>query len=164
MDHGGVATEIYAGGSWIDYSPEMQTVMLALVRSLSASNRATTTARGLAPAVGTAPGPALTVADHLALGLGGVDDPPVDEIFGEAFANCVSQLAVPWLTWATGTIGVRVSVPIAMPADAYASLAAAFTAAEPGDTDGEPALVQLHDLLDTGNTAPTCQPPDSATQ
>ena len=108
-----------------------------------------------------APGPALTASDHLSLGLGGVSDPPVNEIFGETHANCVSQVTVPWLTWATQATGVRVSIPLSMSRDAYASLAAAFTAAEPGATGGEePALAQLHDLLATGEDSPECMAPE----
>ena len=109
-----------------------------------------------------APGPALTASDHLSLGLGGVSDPPVNEIFGETHANCVSQVTIPWLAWAEQATGVRVSIPLSMYRDAYASLAAAFTAAEKtGATGGnEPALAQLHDLLATGADSPECMAPE----
>lgn len=163
VDHGGTATEMYLAGSWAPYTGETEAALLALQSILGAARQAASTVAGLAPAVGTVPGPALTASDHLALGLGGAAEPPVDDIFRETYANCVSQVVLPWLAWAGQTQAVRVSVPLSMPADAYASLAAAFIAAQPGDSDGEPALLQLHDLLDTGGSAPECQPPDPPT-
>ena len=165
VDHVRIATDMYLSGSWTPYTKQTEAVLLAVQSALSAAHLAALTATGLTPAVGMAPGPALTASDHLSLGLGGVSDPPIDEIFGETHANCVSQVTVPWLAWAGETKGVRVSIPLSMSRDAYASLAAAFTAAEPGATGGEePALAQLHDLLATGDDAPTCQPPGSPAQ
>ena len=132
VDHARITTEMLVPGSWMPYTEQMEAVLLSVQRALSAAYQAAPTALGLAPAVGMAPGPALTASDHLALGLGGVSDPPVSEVFREGHANCVSQLAVPWLAWAGQTKGVRVSIPLSMPTDSYASLAAAFTARPAG--------------------------------
>ena len=160
VDHGRIATEMYMAGSWAPYTEQTEAALLAVQSALSAAHQAASTAVGLAPAVGMAPGPALTASDHLALGLGGESNPPVVEIFRETHANCVSQVTLPWLAWAGQTKGVRVSVPLSMPADSYVSLAAAFTAAEPDAAGGkEPSLVQAHDLLDTGDDAPGCEAP-----
>ena len=164
VDHARIATDMYLSDSWTPYTKQTEAVLLAVQSVLSAAHLAAPTATGLAPAVGMAPGPALTASDHLSLGLGGVSDPPVNEIFGETHANCVSQVTVPWLAWAGETKGVRASIPLSMSRDAYASLAAAFTAAESGAVAGEPALVQLHDLLESGNAAPACQAPESSSQ
>ena len=164
VDYARIATEMRVSGSWAPYTEQAEAVLLAMQHALSAAYQSAPTALGLAPAVGMAPGPALTASDHLALGLGGVSDPPVSEVFREVHANCVAQVTVPWLAWAGQTQGVRVSVPLSISADAYVSLAAAFTAVEPGATGGgEPALAQLHDLLDTGADAPTCQSPQPLT-
>ena len=160
VDHARIATEMLLSGSWTPYTEQTEAVLLAVQSALSVAHPAASTALGLAPAVGMAPGPALTASDHLSLGLGGVSDPPLNEIFGETHANCVSQVTVPWLAWTGVTKGVRVSVPLSMSADAYTSLAAAFTAAEPGAAAGEPALAQLHDLLATGEDAPGCLLPE----
>ena len=165
VDHARIATEMHMAGAWVPYTEQMEAALLAVQGATSAAHPAASTTLGLAPAVGMAPGPALTASDHLSLGLGGVSDPPVNEIFGETHANCVSQVTVPWLTWTEQPTGMRVSIPLSMSRNAYASLAAAFTAAEPGASDGsEPALLQLHDLLATGDDAPTCQPPGSPAQ
>ena len=160
VDRDRITTEMHVSGFWTPYTKQAEAVLLAVQSALSAAHPAASTTLGLAPAVGMAPGPALTASDHLSLGLGGVSDPPVNEIFGETHANCVSQVTVPWLTWTTQATGVRVSIPLSMSRDAYASLAAAFTAAELGATGGEePALVQAHDLLATDENAPGCQAP-----
>ena len=160
VDHAGTATEMHVSGSWAPYTAETEAALLAVQSALSAVHPAASTTLGLAPAVGMAPGPALTASDHLSLGLGGVSDLPVNEIFWETHANCVSQLAVPWLAWASQAKGVRVSVPLSMRADSHASLAAAFTAAEPDAPGGsEPALLQFHDLLANGEDAPECRAP-----
>ena len=162
VDHARIATEMNVAGFWTPYTKQTEAVLLAVQSALSAAHPAASTTLGLAPAVGMAPGPALTASDHLSLGLGGVSDPPVNEIFGETHANCVSQVTIPWLAWAEQATGVRVSIPLSMYRDAYASLAAAFTAAEKtGATGGnEPALAQLHDLLATGADSPECMAPE----
>ena len=162
VDYARIDTEMLLSGSWAPYTKQTEAVLLAVQSALSEAHPAASTILGLAPAVGMAPGPALTASDHLSLGLGGVSDPSVNEIFGEIHANCVSQVTVPWLAWAEQATGVRVSIPFSMSREAYASLAVAFTAAEPGATGGnEPALAQLHDLLATGSTAPECMAPES---
>ena len=63
-----------------------------------------------------------------------------------------SQVVVPWLTEATETTGVRVSVPVENLAGSYLSVAASFVAG-----GGEQGLAQLHDLLDTGEESPECE-------
>ena len=161
VDYARIATEMHLSGFWAPYTKQTEAVLLAVQSALSAADLAASTTLGLAPAVGMVPGPALTASDHLSLGLGGVSDPPVNEIFGETHANCVSQVTIPWLAWAEQATGVRVSIPLSMSREAYASLAAAFTAAEPDATGGnEPALAQLHDLLATGESSPECMTPE----
>ena len=162
VDYHGITVEQYAGNAWAPYTSGVEHTLLALERLVGAVQRTATTAGGIAPA---ASGEALTAADRLAWAIGQADSLPLDDIFQKRHANCVSQLAVPWLAWAGQTKGVRVSIPLSMPADSYASLAAAFTAAEPGATDGsETALAQLQDLLGTGEDAPVCRPPGALAQ
>ena len=159
VDYGGISVEINILGSWVEYSGEFEESLLALETLSGGEQRIVATAlRRLAPAVGTAPGPALTAADHLALGLGGVGQPPVDEIFQGSFANCVSQVTVPWLALALQTKGVRISIPADISTDDYVSLAVAAITAE-GEDGEEAALLQVHDILDTGDAAPGCGAP-----
>ena len=81
----------------------------------------------------------------------------LDDIFTESHANCVSQVVVPWLTEATETTGVRVSLPVENLAGSYLSVAASFVAG-----GGEQGLAQLHDLLDTGEAVQSCQRPEQS--
>ena len=81
----------------------------------------------------------------------------LDSIFTESHANCVSQVTVPWLTEATETTGVRVSLPVENLAGSYLSVAASFVAG-----GGEQGLAQLHDLLNTGEVVPSCQRPEQS--
>ena len=85
------------------------------------------------------------------------DSSALDDIFTESHANCVSQVVVPWLTEATETTGVRVSLPVENLAGSYLSVAASFVAG-----GGEQGLAQLHDLLDTGEVVPSCQRPEQS--
>ncbi len=159
VNYGGISVEMNILGSWVEYTGEFEESLLVLETISGGEQRTAPTGLGLTPAVGTAPGPALTAADHLALGLGEVGQPSVGEIFLESFANCVSQVAVPWLALASQTKGVRISVPVDVLASDYISLAAAMVFAE-GDDGEEAALVQLHDLLATGSAPPECMAPE----
>ena len=157
VDYDRIDTELYVGGAWTPYTPQTERTLLALEWALSPVRRTAVTAAGITPAANDA---ALSAADRLAWALGQTGSLSLDDIFQERYANCVAQVTVPWLAWAGQTKGVRVSIPLSMPADAYVSLAAAFSAAEPDATDGkEPALAQLHDLLASGDDAPACQAP-----
>ena len=55
------------------------------------------------------------------------------------------------------TKGVRVAIPISLRDDDYASLAASFIGSETGE--GETSLIQVVDLLATGQSLPACQQP-----
>ena len=81
------------------------------------------------------------------------DESLLNPIFRKAYANCVSQVTVPWLVEASETTAVRVSIPVTMSDDDYLSLAASFVASE-----NRPALAQLHNLLHTCNEVPVCLP------
>ena len=80
---------------------------------------------------------------------------PLDAIFQERYANCMSQLSVSWLSPVPESNGVRILVPVVLGEDDYFSLAASFVAKDDGN-GAEPALAQIHDLLDTGESSPTC--------
>ena len=88
----------------------------------------------------------------------------LDAIFKREYANCVTQVTIPWLVAATGATGIRISMPLSqqegntglsLADDDYASLAVSFVA-----SDNSPALAQLHDLLTTEKESPVCQPPN----
>ena len=160
VDYGRLTTELYFSGAWTPYTEQVERTLLSLEGILSAALRTASTFAGISPAASDS---ALTAADRLGWALGETGALPLDSIFSERYANCVSQLSVPWLSWAGLTKGVRMNIPLSMPADAHVSLAAAFTAAEPGSANGEAALAQLHDLLATGGDVPACQPPALAT-
>ena len=158
IDYSSLTTELFISGAWTPYTQQTESTLLSLERILSAVHRTSSTVSGITPAANDA---ALSAADRLAWALDQPAGLPLDDIFGERHANCVSQVSVPWLGWASQTRGVRVSIPLSVPADSHISLATAFTADESGAA--EPVLAQLHDLLDTGNDAPICQPPQLAT-
>ena len=159
VDYDGITRELLISGEWTPFTESTQQVLLALERVLSAARRTTATVAGIVPSVSDSP---LTASDRLAWALG-ERYLPLDDVFEERHANCLSQVTVPWLAWAVETKGVRVSVPLSLQPEDYFSMAAAFTSAQPGaPNDGkEPALAQLHDLLATGQDAPACGPPDS---
>ena len=163
VDYGAITRELLLSGDWTPFTENTQQVLLALERVLSAARRTTATVAGIVPSVSDSP---LTAADRLAWALGEEDGLPLDDIFEERHANCVSQVTIPWLAWAEETKGVRVSLPLSLQPDAYFSLAASFTAAQPGAAnDGkEPALPQLHDLLTTSEHAPGCESPESSSE
>ena len=155
IDRGGITTELQIAGSWVDYTGELEKSLLALESISGGEQRTTATAQGLAPA---AVGGDLTPPTHLAWGLGETGEAPADDIFGATYANCVSHATVAWLTLATQTTGVRISVPMDVSAEDYVSLALAAITAE-GEDSEEPTLVQVHDLLETGDAAPGCEAP-----
>ncbi len=154
VDYGGITAEMRIAGSWVDYTAAFERTLLAL-ETASAGRQRTAAALGLIPAVGQG---ALTAAARLAWGVGEKGEAPVDPIFGASYANCVSQVTVPWLALAPHTTAVRISVPADLSTDDYVSLAGASIAAE-GEDSEEPVLIQVHDLLDTGDAPPPCQSP-----
>ena len=157
VDHAGIAVEMQIAGEWVDYTDELEEALLALETISGGQQRTAATAHGLAPA--TVAGP-LTAPVRLAWGLGETGSAPVDDLFGATQANCVKQFAVSWLALASQSTGLRISVPADVSTGDYLSLASTFIAAE-GETASEAALIQVHDLLDTGNDAPTCEAPAS---
>ena len=88
------------------------------------------------------------------LGLGGN---PVSPIFKENYANCFSQVLVPWLVEEKEVTGMRISIPVILTDSEYISVGAEFIARE--SDDNETSLVQAHDLLSTGQDLPACQRP-----
>ena len=99
----------------------------------------------------------------------------IDEVFGEDYLNCFHQvsrsLRVPvglpgaLLNALAGdfgvTKGVRVTIPVSLSDEDYASLAASFIASETGE--GESALVHVPNLLGASGTT-SCQPPAVGTE
>ena len=157
VEYSRIETEIYVGDAWVPYSTAMERHLVAMSRATSGSQSSVATTRGLRPVAG---GPSLTAETQLAWSLHEFSSPSVDNLFKSSYSNCVSQVVVPWMAWASGTRGVRVSVPADLSDDDYASLATTFVVEEPGASNGkEPTLVQIHDLLDTGETAPSCRQP-----
>ena len=55
--------------------------------------------------------------------------------------------------------GVRVTIPIGLDEDDYVSMAANFVVSEMGGSEGETSLIQVVDLLATGQSMPACQRP-----
>ena len=162
VDYENINTELYVSGEWAPYTERTERALLALEHILATVQRTAATVNGINPAASDG---VLSAADRLAWALDNPASLPLDGVFEERYANCVSQVTVPWLAWAGHTKGVRVSVPLSIPADAHASLAAAFTAQEQGEGGGiEPVLVQLHDVLDTGGASPICRAPEFETE
>ena len=155
IDHGGITTELQIAGSWVDYTGELEKSLLALESISGGEQRTAATAQDLALA---AVGGALTPPTVLAWGLGETGEAPADDIFGATYANCVSYATVAWLALATQTTAVRISIPADVSTDDYVSLALAAITAE-GENNSEAALVQVHDLLDTGDAAQGCEAP-----
>ena len=159
VDYGSISTEMHIAGSWAEYSDELERNLMAL-ETITGGGRTTASVLGLIPTTGEE---ALTAADRLAWGLGTTGDLDLDDIFEDSYANCVTQLTMPWLAVASRTTGVRMSVPVDLSTNDYVSLAAAVITAE-GEDSEEAALLQVHDLLDTGDDAPGCAAPGSESE
>ena len=157
VQYGGVAVETRESGIWAAHTqadeqamlnrraagPNLSPVLLGLVQLLGKVEGA----RQLLQSLSTLPFAALVGASE-------PDDSILDTIFRRSHANCVSQVTIPWLVDAEDTTGVRISVPMTLADTDYLSLAASFVA-----SGNEPALAQLHDLLDTGEESPECEAP-----
>ena len=87
----------------------------------------------------------------------GLGESALSPIFQASYANCYSQVSVPWLVEEETVKEIVVSIPVILTDDEYVSVGAEFIAKDDGDN--EHSLVQLHDLLDTGQSLPTCQRP-----
>ena len=155
VDYDGISAEMLVAGTWVDYTADLEKTLLALETTSGGQQRTAQTAQGLAPA--SVDG-SLTPPDLLAWGLGETGQAPLDDLFRATHANCVSHVTVPWLALAAQTTAVRVSIPADVSTDDYVSLALAAITAE-GENGKEAALVQAHDLLDTGDATPGCEAP-----
>ena len=157
VQYDGITVETLESGAWSAHTQADEEIMLS---RHSPSADLSPALLGLVRLIGKAKG-ALQLLESLAFlsssqvsGNAAPGESVLDSVFRKSHSNCVSQVTVPWLVEASGTTGVRVSVPVTFADTDYLSLAASFVA------DRErPAFAQLHDLLDTGGTAPTCQPP-----
>ena len=163
VEYADIAVQVRQSGAW---SAHTQADEQAMLTGRSAGLNLGPALLGLLQLIGSAED-ALPLIESLA----GVTSSPtggstaepdksaLDAIFRESYANCVSQVTVPWLVQAPETTGVRISVPVMLDDNDYLSLAASFLAS--GD---QPALAQLHDLLAGGEETPACQAPDAATK
>ncbi len=155
VDYDGISAEMLVESTWVDFTAELEKTLLALETISGGQQRTALTAQGLAPA--SVDG-SLTPPDLLAWGLGETGQAPLDDLFGAKHANCVVHVTVPWLALAAQTTAFRVSIPADVSTDDYISLALAAITAE-GENGKEAALVQAHDLLDTGDATPGCEAP-----
>ena len=153
VDYGGTTVETRQSGAWTAHTradeqamltlgppgADLDPAVLALVEQLEESGGSLSLLESLA---------GLTTADT-----GERDESILDAIFHQSQSGCVTQVTIPWLVQDTQTTGIRVSVPLMLEDDDYLSMATSFVASAE-----RPALGQLHDLLDTGDAAPECQP------
>ena len=161
VDYGEITVEVRQSGSWAAHTradeqgmltgggpgPNLGPALLGLVQILGRSEGALQLIGSLVSL--SADGASATEPDESLL----------DAVFRTSYANCVSQVTVPWLVPTEEATGVRVTVPVDLSDSDYLSLAASFVAG-----DGDPALTQLHDLLDTCQDTPECQPPEPAAE
>ena len=159
VQYGGITVETRESESWTAHTtedeqamltrgaagPDLSPVLLGLVQLLGKVEGALQLLQSLAglssPATDTSPAEP--------------DESVLDTIFQKSYANCVSQVTVPWLVDAEGTTGVRISVPVTLADTDYLSLASSFVA-----SNNQPALAQLHNLLNTCIDVPACQRPE----
>ena len=167
VEHGDITVHTKAGAegsSWeehttedeqelLEMEPEVGGGFFGLFSGLTGGSNPLDTIAGwlriLAAGQSTIPG-----KDAAMLGLG-VN--PVSPIFKENYANCFSQVSVPWLVEEEEVTEVRVSIPVILTDSEYVSVGAEFIARE--SDENEHSLVQAHDLLSTGQSMPTCQRP-----
>ena len=163
IEYSGIGVEIREAGAW---SAHTQADEQAMLTRRSAGPDLSPVLFGLVQLIGKVEG-ALQLLQSLAglssfatdTSLAEPDESVLDTIFRKSYANCVSQVTVPWLVDAAVTTGVRISIPATLADTDYLSLAASFRA-----SGNEPALTQLHDLLATGSDAPTCQRPERSVE
>ena len=163
VQYDGITVETRESGSWTAHTQADEQAML---NRRSAGPDLSPVLLGLVQLIGKVEG-ALQLLQSLA-GLSSLaidtspaepDESVLDAIFQKSYANCVSQVTVPWLVDAEDTTGVRISVPVTLADTDYLSLATSFVA-----SGSQPALAQLHDLLATGDDAPACQRPERAAE
>ena len=163
VQYDGIDVEVRRSGTW---SAHTQADEQAMLTRRAAGPDLSPVLLGLVRLIGKAEG-ALQLLQSLA-GLSSLatdtspaepDESVLDTIFRKSYANCVSQVTVPWLVNAEDTTGVRISVPVTLADTDYLSLAASFVA-----SGNEPALAQLHNLLNTCIDAPACQRPEPSAE
>ena len=101
----------------------------------------------------------LTIGDLLTLGQ---QQPyPGNASFQDEFANCYSQVHIPW-HGPYKLRAIRVSIPVDLPDDDYVAVTARFKAIEDAKTHGsrriESGLIEIHDVLnfEQNNSPPPC--------
>ena len=87
----------------------------------------------------------------------GLGESALSPIFQASYANCYSQISVPWLVEEKDVKEIVISIPVILTDSEYVSVGAEFIARESGEN--EQSLVQAHDLLSTGQSLPACQRP-----
>ena len=156
VDYGGITIETRRSGIWSAHTDADEQAMLT---GHAAGPDLAPALLGLVRLIGRAEGAlellqSLTGLYSFLMPSADPGESILDEVFRRTHANCVSQVTVPWLADSPDATGVRISVPILISDGDHLSLAVSFIA-----SGQQPALAQVHDLLATGNGAPTCQPP-----
>ena len=169
VDHGGITVETATsvGGEWKPHSAAdeqklldggggifgfLRSIVSAATSLIGGGNPLDTLARWLR----LLSGGQTTVSGETAAMLG-VGESALSPIFQASYANCYSQVSVPWLVEEENVKQVLISIPVILTESEYVSVGAEFIARDNGEN--EPSLVQLHDLLETGQSLPDCQRP-----
>ena len=169
--YGESTLEIYMNGRWLTYSPAVERTLVA-AETLGLGLTGFITGRSLMPGLFGISRSLGVFQDWQAAGEAESD---IDEVFGEDYLNCFHQVSRSWrvpvglpgalLNALAGdfgvTKGVRVTIPVSLSDEDYASLAASFIASETGE--GESALVHVPNLLGASGTT-SCQPPAVGTE
>ena len=163
--YGESTLEIHMAGRWIAYSQEIERALVA-AEALGVVRTGFITGRSLMPGLF---GVSRSLGAFQDWQAGGEAESDIDEVFGEDHLNCFTQVGRSWrvpvglpavlLNALAGdfgfTQGVRITIPVSLDVDDYVSLAANFVGSETGE--GETSLIQVVDLLSTGQSLPACQ-------
>ena len=159
VEYGETVVEVKQSGSWSTHTRSDEDELLTtedgeaeLSQAMQELVEIVNRTEGMAELVESLSGITLTDTEDW---VGPPDEGLLDTVFRQSHANCVSQVAMPWLVSASETTGVRVSVPVSLSDSDYLSVAASFVFSR-----DRPALAQLHDLLATGVDVPGCEPSD----